>query len=56
MQLSRMKPLAGFFLAAVLSAPARTVKTATPGANTAIPGMLNYVEGQVSIGAQTLTS
>jgi len=56
MQLSRMTPLAGFFLAAVLSAPAGAVKTATPGANTAIPGMVNYVEGQASMGAQNLTS
>jgi hypothetical protein len=49
MKLSRWKAIAGFFLAAVLSAPAF-------GANTALPGTLNYVEGQAQIGSQNLTA
>ncbi len=44
-----MKSIAGFFLAAVLSAPAW-------GATPALPGTLNYVEGQASIGDQVLNS
>lgn len=49
MRLSGAKLIASFFLAAVLSAPAW-------GANQALPGTLNYVEGQASIGDQTLNS
>ena len=53
MRLPRMKAFAGFFLAAVLSAPAWSSNTS---ANSALPGTLNYVEGQASIGAQALDS
>jgi hypothetical protein len=53
MRLPRMKAIAGFFLAAVLSAPAWSSDTS---ANSALPGTLNYVEGQASIGAQALDS
>jgi len=49
MRLSGLKLFASFFLAAILSAPAW-------GANQALPGTLNYVEGQASIGDQTLNS
>ncbi len=42
---------ASFFLAAILSAPAWGVNSS---ANSAVPGTLNYVEGQVSIGEQSL--
>src|ERR1700751_1862771 len=49
MKLSGMKLIASFFLAAILSAPAWAT---TP----ALPGTLNYIEGQASIGNQALTS
>lgn len=49
MRLSGVKLIAGFFLAAVLSAPAW-------GATPALPGTLNYVEGQAFIGDQTLNA
>jgi len=49
MRLSGIKLIASFFLAAVLSAPAW-------GATPALPGTLNYVEGQASIGDQTLNA
>ncbi len=49
MRLSRLKWMASFFLAAILCAPAWA---ATP----ALPGTLNYVEGQATIGNQTLDS
>jgi hypothetical protein len=49
MRLSGLQWIASFFLAAVLSAPAWGV---TP----ALPGTINYVEGQVTIGDQTLDS
>ena len=45
--------LLGFFLAAILSAPAWADITS---AKTAVPGTLNYVEGQVSMGDQALNS
>jgi hypothetical protein len=45
--------LIGFFLAAILSAPAWADATS---AKTAVPGTLNYVEGQVSIGDQALNA
>lgn len=45
--------LLGFFLAALLSAPAWADVTS---AKTAVPGTLNYVEGQASIGDQALNS
>jgi FecR protein len=47
MKLSRVKMIGGFFLAGVLSVPAWAAKTAQPGS-------LNYVEGQVAIGDQTV--
>jgi hypothetical protein len=47
------KWLLGLFLATMLSAPAWADVTS---AKTAVPGTLNYVEGQVSIGDQTLNS
>jgi hypothetical protein len=50
---SRWKWLASFFLTAVLSAPAWAMATS---ANSALPGTLNYVEGEASIGTQTLDS
>ena len=53
MKLSWMKTVLVFFLAVVLSAPAWAN---TRGANTALPGTLNYVEGQASMGAETLNS
>jgi len=49
MRLSGLKLIASFFLAAILSAP---VWAATP----ALPGTLNYVEGQAAIGDQTLNA
>ncbi len=49
MRLPWLKALSGFFLATVLTAPAW-------GANTALPGTLNYIEGQASVGDQTLNS
>jgi FecR protein len=49
MRLSGLKLVGSIFLAAVLSAPAW-------GANPALPGTLNYVEGQASIGEQDLNS
>lgn len=53
MKLSWMKTLTGFLLAVLLSVPAWGD---TRGANSALPGTLNYVEGQVSMGAETLNS
>ncbi|MGB8887697.1 MAG: FecR domain-containing protein [Candidatus Korobacteraceae bacterium] len=49
MRLSRLKWIAGFFLAAILSAPAWA---ATP----ALPGTVNYVEGQAAIGSEALNA
>ena len=49
MKLSRLKLLPGFLLAAILSVPAWA---ATP----ALPGTLNYVEGQASIGTEALNA
>jgi hypothetical protein len=45
--------LLGFFLAAILSAPSWGSETS---AQSAVPGTLSYVEGQVSIGDQALNS
>jgi len=50
---SRLHIVASFFLAAILSAPA--VGTIT-SANSALPGTLNYVEGQASLNARVLDS
>ncbi|MGH9510760.1 MAG: FecR domain-containing protein [Terriglobales bacterium] len=53
MRIPGLKAFAGFFLAAILSAPA----LGDAGrANSALPGTLNYVEGQASIGSQVLNS
>jgi hypothetical protein len=49
MQLSRLKWFASFILAAILSAPAWA---ATP----ALPGTLNYVEGQAAVGSEALNA
>jgi FecR protein len=51
MKLSRFQALGSLFLAAILSAPAFAN---TQGANSALPGTVNYVEGQTSIAGQTL--
>lgn len=48
MKLSWMKTLAGFFLAGLLTAPAWGAAT------TAVPGSVNYVEGQVMVGDRSL--
>ncbi len=47
------RALAGLFLAAALMAPAWAT---TSGPQTAVPGTLNYVEGQAAIGKQMLNS
>jgi FecR protein len=49
MRLSRLSTLASVVLAAILSAPAWAARTA-------LPGTLNYVEGNASIGTQPLDS
>ena len=49
MKLLGLKAFAAFFLATVLTAPAW-------GAGTAIPGSINYVEGQVSLADQAVNS
>jgi hypothetical protein len=48
-----MRAFAGPFLAVILSVP---MWGDTRGANTALPGTLNYVEGHASMGAETLDS
>ncbi len=53
MKLSRFQAVLGVILAAVLSAPAWGTNT---DAKAAIPGTVNYVEGQASIGDQTLNA
>ena len=49
MKLSRLNCFAAFLLAAILSAPAW-------GATPALPGTLNYVEGQAAVGNQALNA
>ena len=49
MKLFGWKTVSGFFLAAILSAPAY-------GTRTTLPGTLNYVEGTAQIGSQSLSS
>jgi len=51
MRLQRFVSLASFLLAAILAAPAFA---ADRGPTVAIPGTLNYLEGEVSIGSRTL--
>lgn len=53
MRLPRFGVIAIFFLAAILAAPAWGSVTS---AKSAVPGTLNYVEGQASIGDQALDS
>ncbi|MGD1078277.1 MAG: FecR domain-containing protein [Candidatus Sulfotelmatobacter sp.] len=53
MRLPKIAVIAGFLLAAILSAPAWGSETS---AKTAVPGTLNYVEGQASVGDQALDS
>lgn len=52
MKLSSLKVPVVFFLAVLLSAP---VWASPSTANTALPGTLNYVEGQAAAGGQTLS-
>jgi hypothetical protein len=49
MRLSKLEAIGSFLLAAALTAPAWATSTS---ANTALPGTLNYVEGQVWMGTQ----
>ncbi len=51
MKLSRITTLISMFLAVILCAPAYA---ASPDAHSALPGALNYVEGQASIAGNTL--
>jgi len=53
MRLSRIQAIGSLILTAILSAPALAN---TQGANSALPGTLNYVEGQANIGTETLDS
>src|ERR1700692_1399582 len=48
MMRSRLNPIGGFFLAALLSSPVW-------GSIPPQPGTVNYIEGQAAIGAQVLT-
>jgi FecR protein len=48
-----VRAIASCFLAVILTAP---VLAADTNGKTAVPGTLNYVEGQASIGAETLNS
>lgn len=51
MRRTSLNAIGGFFLAALLAVP---VMGASPQVSPAQPGMINYVEGQVSIGTQAL--
>lgn len=51
-KLSRMTTLAGLFLAVISS----TSAFAAPDARSALPGTVNYIEGQVNIGSDTLNA
>lgn len=51
MKLLQVQGIVGLFLAAVLSVPAWGSNASS---NSAVPGTLNYVEGQVHVGNQTL--
>jgi hypothetical protein len=53
MRLPKLEVIGSLFLAATLSAPAWGTNTS---AKTAVPGTLNYVEGQVSMGSQPVDS
>jgi FecR protein len=52
MKRSMWQGIAGAFLAVILAMP---LWGTTTNQNSAVPGTLNYVEGQVSIGDQTLS-
>src|SRR5258705_9502328 len=52
MRLPWMRAIASFLFSATLSAPA----WANANANSAVPGTLNYAEGKVAIGGDTLDS
>jgi hypothetical protein len=56
--LSRITSIASLFLAVILSAPAFAAPsyTANSDARSALPGTLNYVEGQANIGSDTLNA
>src|ERR1700727_3180574 len=55
MKILRVQTLAGFFLAAILaSAPAWASNANNASQNSAVPGTLNYVEGQAYLGNQEL--
>jgi len=56
--LSRITLIASLFLAVILSLPAfaATSYSANRDANSAVPGTLNYVEGQANIGSDTLNA
>jgi hypothetical protein len=55
MKLFQVQGLAALFLAALLSVPAwGTAATTNAGSNSAVPGTINYVEGQAFIGSQPL--
>src|ERR1700747_2573571 len=54
MRLRYVQAVAGFFLAAILSVPAWG--DTNTSANAALPGTLNYVEGEASIGSNSLDS
>jgi hypothetical protein len=54
MRLRYLQAVAGFFLAAILSVPAWGDRNTS--ANAALPGTLNYVEGEASIGSNSLDS
>lgn len=60
MKLSRITLIASLFLAVILSAPAFAAPSypypANRGAHSALPGTLNYVEGQANIGSETLNA
>lgn len=49
MKLSRTRTVLGLFLAAILSAPVF-------GANTPLPGTLNYIEGKAQIGSEDVSA
>ncbi|MGC1597615.1 MAG: hypothetical protein WA774_19850, partial [Candidatus Acidiferrales bacterium] len=55
MRAKTITKVAGGFLAALLSAPAWGANARQPN-TIATPGTVNYVEGQVSIGQEVLTS
>jgi len=56
--LSRTTAITSLFLAVILSAPAFAAPsyTANSDAHSALPGTLNYVEGQANIGSDTLNA